>query len=225
MNPDKLFLYQQFAATLLDYAVNGEKGRDELDPIYQQIVEERDGPTAKQRARYSSCADLAFWLYARLGCIGMPTMNRDEEPGIGGESDWIVSVNLNRWCGPPIGPNKYAKKAGEYEFDTGDVIVVNNRFGGHVIVVTACESDMVFTAEYGQPGGKAKEHNIDNYGVGMKNLNGNPILAHTRMIDVLEGEEKSGRLGPADVDVLNGWQSEDALREFRRQLNSENYED
>lgn len=235
ISAETVFHYNTLAATLLDYAVNGAKGRDELDDVYQSIVEHRDGPTARQRAHYSSCGDLAHWLYARLGCLEAPFMNRDEEPGEGGEADWRSGVNLNRWVGRPIGPNPYARKPtaatcdlhSPYAFGTGDVVVVMNSFGGHVMCVTAWEPATVgtprrlptlYTAEYGQPGGKAKQHQVSagNSPRGSVYVGSNPIIAHARMHEVLAGEADAGRLQVPDWECLRGWQAAEALQQWER---------
>lgn len=228
-----MWWYEHAAATLLYYAVDGTNGRNETDEIYQEIVEHRDGPTPTARAKYSSCGDLAMWLYARLGCLAAPWMNRDEEPGEGGELDWRSGVNLNRWVGKPIGPNPYAYAPKGREdlsaayFGPGDVVVVNNVFGGHVLCVTAYEPPTaggkvlhpptLYTAEYGQPGGKAKVHTVSAQ-PGRLMLGKNPIIAHARLREVLRGEAMAGRLAPPDIDCLEGFQEPSAINALRKGL-------
>lgn len=50
-------------------------GRDKTDPVYVSVTERRDGPTADQRARYSSCGDQLHAILERVG-IRNPALNR-----------------------------------------------------------------------------------------------------------------------------------------------------
>lgn len=146
--------YRKAAAALLTYAVNGKAGRSTNDPIYRGIVEQRIG------AKYSSCGDLAHWLFYRLG-VRAPWVNRAEykqPPGHG----WKVGWNLAYLTADA---NEAAERARGLKalpvLDSGDVFQVSNVFGGHVLCVVGCDPKnpaRIFTAEYGQPGGAAKEH-------------------------------------------------------------------
>lgn len=223
MDPTKLFHYRNYFATLCQYACNDAIGRLETDPIYQEVVEYRDGPSPAMQAKYSSCADLAHWAYYRAG-IRAKFINRKEHLG------WVVGANLNRWVGRPIGPNSYSRKPGSAHdlslldaFASGDVIVIDNVYGGHVMCVTGYEpgTRTIYTAEYGKPGGKIGKHVVEIQRQGRNGLqlrSGNPIIALTRLEDVLDGEAHAGRLAGADVDVLTSWQAKGALDVFRREL-------
>lgn len=223
IEPRKIFLYRMLAGTFLQYACDGSTGRAETDPIYQIVVEGRDGPSPQTRAKYSSCGDLAHWLYFRLG-VRAGFVNRAEHTG------WVVGANLNRWVGKPIGPNPYAfKPSSSYDlgagdaFAPGDVIVIDNAWGGHVMCVTAWEpgARILHTAEYGKPGGKLGRHLIEPARQGRNGLqlgSGNPIMALTRLAEVLEGELTRGTLADPDVAALTGWQAAEALDVFEREL-------
>jgi hypothetical protein len=231
MSPEKEFYYQQLAANLLLYAVDGPHGRDELDEVYIDVTEGRDGPSVASRQKYSSCADLAHWLYYRLG-VRTAWINRKEHDG------WIVGVNLNCWVGRPIGPNQYATKPTVgYDlwqkdlFSIGDVVVVDNKYGGHVMVVQAYEPPgmmssasgaavtlpQLYTADYGQPGGLQKRRQVTSDGSGVR-VGGNLVIAHVRMLDVLRGELARENLASPDVDVLEGYQAPEALEALRQGL-------
>jgi hypothetical protein len=149
-----------YAAFFLDYACAGERGRDELDPVYRWITEGRDGPSALQRAKYSSCGDLGHALIRALGVDpALPWLNREDETPAPG--DWKSGVNLNWLCPPPIGKCAVAKPKIDLPWlGAGDVIVVNNRFGGHVMCVTRFEPGLIRTGEYGQPGGALRAHTL-----------------------------------------------------------------
>lgn len=51
------------------------EGRDKRDPVYRTVTENRDGPTAHQRATYSSCGDQLHAILDRLG-VRNPALNR-----------------------------------------------------------------------------------------------------------------------------------------------------
>jgi len=189
-----LSAYREAAFALLRYAV-GEHGRSTSDPIYRQIVEGRLAPG------YSSCADLAHWLLYRLG-VRAPWINRAENKPQG----WSVSVNLNRLIARPIGPCDPAVAARNLtqlpDFGAGDVYVINNRFGGHVICVQSFQpvagadlpSARVATSEYGQPGGAQREHALTLRN-GLLFSDGNQVLSMLRLPDAL------GAAGLAQVDA------------------------
>lgn len=81
-----LQLWQQAAVALDEWACGGDKGRDKRDPIYQHVVEGRDGH-AVAYDKYSSCGDRAHWRLWRLG-VRAPFVNRKEHTG------WRVGMNI-----------------------------------------------------------------------------------------------------------------------------------
>lgn len=156
---DKL---RQLAVNLLIYACNGgDVG--EFDPRYVEITEGRDpGPG------YSSCADLAHWLYFRLG-VRAPWINRAEHKGFvrqvnvarlvtaavdyGGLADYPTGSLQNRWA---------ARTGGDTKAQPGDVIIVANDWpsgkDAHVVCIREpLEGRGYLTAEYGLPGGGLRE--------------------------------------------------------------------
>lgn len=155
--PTDLPRARAFCRVLLAKAVNDGLGRNELDPFYKLVTENRDGPTPALRAKYSSCADLAHWM---LRCLGVRAdwLNRTDD---GDAQAWKSGVNLNWLCPPPIGKCKPALRTLPplAEIGAGDVFVENNAFGGHVFVAMAYDAvaDALTTAEYGQPGGAQKK--------------------------------------------------------------------
>ncbi len=168
---------QGLAAALLSWAVNDEHGRSELDPGYKLVTENRDGPTAKLRAKYSSCADLGHWL---LRCLGVRAdwLNRNDD---GDAHPWRNGVNLNWLCPPPIGKCSIAHSKLAADPMPGDIFVESNVYGGHVFCVIAydAERDLLTTAEYGQPGGVRKKRG------GFKAAFAKHPLSHVRLVDVL----------------------------------------
>lgn len=145
---------RQAARALLAYAVDIPRGaRSVQDPIYRTIVEGRSG------AGYSSCGDLAHWLLYTLG-VRAPWINRAANAAAGG---WRMGANLNALVPPEIGPNTQAFRPSAIPaFDAGDIYVIMNRFGGHVICVRDFDpaTGVAHTSEYGQPGGATRTHTI-----------------------------------------------------------------
>lgn len=181
---------QALAAALLRYAVADNAGRSELDPVYRAITENRDGPSALQRAKYSSCADLAHWL---LRCLGVraPWLNRDDD---GDAQAFRYGVNLNWLCPPPIGRCSIAAPDLQSAPAPGDIFVENNAHGGHVFCCIEYDAaaDRLVTAEYGQPGGvrKVRTGFARTFGAAKS-------LSHIRLSDVL----RSGLCVAEPVDM------------------------
>jgi hypothetical protein len=202
LQPSDLARAQAFARALLLKAVNEEHGRDELDPFYKIVTENRDGPTPKLRAKYSSCADLAHWY---LRCLGVraPWLNREDD---GDDQHWKSGVNLNWLCpSKTIGKCPIAAPKLQGLPSTGDVFAESNVYGGHVFCAVEYDAatDTLVTAEYGQPGGKRKVRKpfvatFDKH-----------ALSHIRLLDVLA-------ICAADPDVspLKDWVTGEELDAF-----------
>jgi hypothetical protein len=146
-----------FATDLVNYACGKwSNGRDENDPIYREVTENRDvGPAQK---RYSSCGDLAHWLLYRLGCRAR-FVNRKEHQG------WIPGMNVARLAffeatRDPSPNDRYA---------AGDVLIVWSRADttdAHVLVALEHREletglRLLTAGEYGQPGGAIREHLLE----------------------------------------------------------------
>jgi len=192
---------QAFAVALLRKAVNDEHGRDELDPFYKVVTENRDGPTPALRARYSSCADLAHWL---LRCLGVRAdwLNREDD---GDGQHWKSGVNLNWLCAKPIGKCPLASPKLNGDPAPGDVFVESNSFGGHVFCAIEYDAatDTLTTAEYGQPGGKRQRR------AGFKAAFAKHPLGHLRLADVL-----AHCTAEPDVSPLADWVTGEELDAF-----------
>jgi hypothetical protein len=162
--------YRAIVVALLNYAAPAPNGRGTGDPVYRKIVENRVGPG------YSSCGDLAHWLLFRLG-VRAPWINRAEYPKSIGGFGWRMGANLNLLTGrgscqvdakgEPL--NLISERlwvAQDWNgdqtelFATGDIFVVANAFGGHVLCVRGWNAGKLLTTEYGQPGGMPREHAV-----------------------------------------------------------------
>lgn len=149
--------YQKQSVELLEWSCRGDRV-GELDARYQQVVEGRD--VGVMRTRYSSCADLAHWLWYRLG-IRVREINRREHLG------WKVGVNVSRIVSlsTPYQPDGALLQG-------GDVIVITTTgYDAHVIcVVDQPDRDTLLTAEYGQPGGCLRQRKIKNGRIGRRQI-------------------------------------------------------
>lgn len=135
MTPEKIHEYRKRAVEWLEYACKGNPPKN--SPRHLEIKEGRDG------AKYSSCADLAHWLWFRLG-LRLPWINRDEHLG------WVDQVNISRIV------SHSAVYQGE-RLEGGDVIVIANvwpaGYDAHVVcVVDQPSANVLCTAESGLPG-------------------------------------------------------------------------
>lgn len=142
---DAIHSYRLLAVHLLEYACDGSRGRPETDPVYlHQVTEGRD--QGAMRKRYSSCGDLAHWMWYRLG-VRLDWLNREEHGRYG------VGHNILRICGS----NEVRPALATQRFAPGDVVVIANNWprgsDAHVVCIIDHEGEHLQTAEYGQPGG------------------------------------------------------------------------
>jgi hypothetical protein len=150
-------IVREFATQLLNYAcAKWTGGRDEDDPVYREVTENRD-VGAMQRS-YSSCGDLAHWVLFRLGCRSQ-FLNRQEHRG------WKPGKNVSLLAFSPVAEN--AQPSDRYA--AGDVLIIWSKEDGtdaHVMVALSHEpgddeqSSVLTCAEYGQPGGKVIVHRM-----------------------------------------------------------------
>lgn len=167
--------YRLAASMLWTWAVDGNKNkaRSTTDPVYKIWVENRAG------AKYSSCGDLGhgglYFLGVRAHFINRAAF-RVEHGGHG----WRVGANLNLLVPPGVGQCEIAKPGRGYDavpdVQAGDIIVISNAYGGHCMCVTGRDSDVINTAEYGQPGGAAKTHTLAVHG-GILFVGSNQVLS------------------------------------------------
>jgi hypothetical protein len=144
-----LDVWRAAAVALCEYACGFEAGRSKDDAVYKEVTEGRDGPGPDVRKRYSSCGDLAHWLYSRLG-IRQPWVNRTDD-GVYGT--WKPGANITQlWGGacpfdqePPDDPN--------WKPEAGDVLLIwNTGFDAHVMVAIGHDGTNLRTANYGAGG-------------------------------------------------------------------------
>jgi len=155
-----LYLWQRAAVALAEYACGYDSGRGKLDRVYIEVTEGRDGPGPVQWRSYSSCADLAHWLYMRLG-VRAAWLNRTDDDFAG---PWAARLNVSRLAWPPS--PAIAPRA-DWAPEPGDVVIAWNAPDGrdaHVMValeylpLNGVPGGRLRTANYGAGGMSASEH-------------------------------------------------------------------
>jgi len=123
--PPALYLWQDAAVALVEYACGWSAGRSKDDPVYLAVVEHRDVPP--WRAHYSSCGDLAHWLLERLG-LDEPWVNR---ASLG---HYRIGANVASLAGCPI---HSLPSGADWQPEPGDILEIWNAATGsdaHVCV-------------------------------------------------------------------------------------------
>ena len=156
------------AVRLLEWACEHPGAETEQSPRYVQVTEGRD-----QGPGYSSCADLAHWLYFCLG-IRAKWVNRAEHLG------FKTQVNVWRLVQQAV----RFTKADPARVEGGDVLVISNQWGptpehpewqgadSHVVCVRSSlqEDNTYQTAEYGLPAGGFRERELHGRVLGHKRV-------------------------------------------------------
>lgn len=168
MTPEQVHAYRKRAVAWLEYACAGNPPLD--SPRHLEIKE------CRKVKGYSSCGDLAHWMWFRLG-VRLPFINRAEHNG------WVVGVNVARivtWSKPYRGE----------KLEGGDVIVIANDWpkgrDAHVVCVIDQPTPAILdTAESGLPGNGLQRRTL-------------PMARKIRTVlplaDVLEKAERDGAL-------------------------------
>lgn len=144
-----LDVWRAAAVALCEYACGAELGRRKDDAVYMEVTEGRDGPGPEQRARYSSCGDLAHWMYKRLGVRG-PWVNRMDDNAFG---PWKPGANVSRLWGGECPFDQVPPDDPLWMPDPGDVVLIwNNGNDAHVMVALGRDGKALRTANYGAGG-------------------------------------------------------------------------
>ena len=143
----ELYLWADAAVALCEYACGYDAGRGKDDPVYAAVTEGRDVPP--NRARYSSCGDLAHWLLERLGV-------REHWVNRASLGHYTVGANVSDLAGCPV----HVVPGSAFLPQPGDILEIWNASGGqdaHVCVCLAEPHDGKITlANYGAGGMSAQ---------------------------------------------------------------------
>ena len=142
-------LWRTAAVALCEFACGPKDARSKDDPVYAEVTEGRDGPGPEERKRYSSCGDLAHWLYKRLG-IREPWLNRTDDYMFG---PWKPGENIIRLWGKPCPIDRVPPSDSGWIPQPGDVVLIwNTGFDAHVMVALGHDGGLLRTGNYGAGG-------------------------------------------------------------------------
>jgi hypothetical protein len=149
-SPDlTLDVWRSAAVALCEYACGGSAGRSKDDAVYKAVTENRDGPGPEQRRRYSSCGDLAHWLYQRLG-IREAWVNRADDGAFG---PWRPGANVTSLWGNACPFDQVPPADPLWMPQAGDVVLIwNSGNDAHVMVSLGRDGPNLRTANYGAGG-------------------------------------------------------------------------
>ena len=180
MRTAELYVWQDAAVALCEYACGFEQGRGKDDPVYLEVVEHRDVPP--NRAHYSSCGDLPWWLLYRLG-LRTPWMNR----AANGTYNGGMNISDLAACPAHINPPH------DFEPTPGDILEIWNSpqgFDAHACVVLAPpHAGKVTLANYGAggmnaaawPGARVSDSD-------WRPNTGGPFVGHRKLLRVIQLE-------------------------------------
>lgn len=211
--------FRALARDLIVYACNGPaphgkgvEGRRAPDPgfpgdpVYNAVTEGRHASEIARLVRwlkkpvgprpfYSSCGDLAHWLFFRLGAR-QKWINRHELDGWHYGENTPADNNVTTLSAKSVNGVRRAVTV-DTIFQCGDVVVVNEHDPGttHVRVVLAHwpEEGKLLTGDFGQPGGAIRESAVTIEGKRMK-LGSRYADSHVVLSDVLDQAASRGQL-------------------------------
>ncbi len=122
------------------YAVDGDKGRTEKDPVFKEITEGRQSFNG-----YSSCGDLIQWSLRRIGLRDEKIINRTDDDG---NMPWKVGVNISRLVFS-TGPN-FVHAGKEFNAKPGDMCLIGENGQEHVFIIAEVNGTEVVSYDYGQ---------------------------------------------------------------------------
>jgi hypothetical protein len=124
------------------FACNGPAGRNQGDPIFEEVVEGRQRWTG-----YSSCGDLVHWCLRRAGLRDERVLNREDDDG---RTPWRVSVNVSRLVYATGHAFSWWRSGDPLGLQPGDMALVGENGQEHVFIVADVTDETVSSYDYGQ---------------------------------------------------------------------------
>lgn len=173
------------SAALARWATDGSRGRNLRDPVHEEVTEGRRlqyevalaagaawAVSMSKRGGLSTCGDLPAYDLRALGVRDERYVNRDDDDG---ERPWLAGGNVTM---PPQAP--WTRHSGVPD-KLGAIAMVNNRFGGHLFVVSGLDGNVATLANYGAPYARQSTAEIDP---ARRTVGGNPVLWWIDVADV-----------------------------------------
>jgi hypothetical protein len=124
------------------FACNGSAGRNQGDPVFEEVVEGRQRWTG-----YSSCGDLVHWCLRRAGFRDERVLNREDDDGT---IPWRVAVNVSRLVYSTGQAFSWWRTGNPLGLRPGDMALVGEHGQEHVFIVAEVTGDTVTSYDYGQ---------------------------------------------------------------------------
>jgi hypothetical protein len=124
------------------FACNGSAGRNQGDPVFEEVVEGRQRWTG-----YSSCGDLVHWCLRRAGFRDERVLNREDDDGT---IPWRVAVNVSRLVYATGQAFSWWRTGNPLGLRPGDMALVGEHGQEHVFIVADVTGDTVTSYDYGQ---------------------------------------------------------------------------
>jgi len=182
-----------------EYAVNGNSGRTEEDPVFKEITENRQNFNG-----YSSCGDLIQWSLRRIGFRDEKVINRTDDSG---NAPWKIGVNISRLV---FSTGKSFVHAGkEFNGQPGDMLLIGENGLEHVFIISEVNGKEIVSCDYGQffngkHGGKnVTRHVVDGPGgrlyLAGGTLPGRPWIGKLDICSLIKPYYDNNTLVPAEI--------------------------
>jgi len=183
------------------FACNGGEGRIHGDPVFDEVVEDR-----QRFPRYSGCADLVHWCLRRCGFRNERILNRDDD---GGKKPWRSGVNVSRLVYAAGSAFSWWKRGALLNVIPGDMALLGDPGREHVCIVAEVTEQLVTSYDYGQvlggkPAGRKVTRHVVRDGRGRwswyeTTWPGKPFMERLDPCALLSGPLSRGELLPAEV--------------------------
>ncbi len=183
------------------YAVNGDVGRNEPDPVFKEITENRQNFKG-----YSSCGDLIQWSLRRLGFKDEKIINRTDDDG---NVPWRVGVNISRLVFSTGKNFVRASHVEAFNGKPGDMGLIGENGLEHVFIIAEVNGTNIVSYDYGQffngqhGGKKVTRHIVDGPGgrlhLAGSTLPGRPWIGKLDICSLIKSYYDNNSLDAAEI--------------------------